>query len=197
MRKHSLAAALCVCAASALLASAADDRPADSLERSFPAGGRIRLELSAGDYTISGSSDEKLHVDWSVRDPGKMREVYVKPRINAADAVVAIEGPSNNDFRVRIRVPARSDLVVRMTAGDLRIRGIEGNKDVELHAGDVDIDLGPVFDLKHVEASVWAGDLKASKLNVVKGGLFRSLNWNGKGRYEVQAHLKAGDLRLN
>jgi hypothetical protein len=195
MRKHSLAAALC--AASALLASAADNRPTDSIERPFPAGGRIRFELSAGDYTIGGSSDQKLHVEWSVRDPERMRQVYVKPRINATDAVVAIEGPSNNDFRVRIRVPARSDLVVRLTAGDLRIEGIEGNKDVESHAGDVDIDVGPVADLKHVEASVWAGDLRASKLNVSKGGLFRSLRWDGKGRYEVQAHLKAGDLRLN
>lgn len=65
-----------------------------------------------------------------------------------------------------------------------------------MHAGDIEIEVGPVSDLKHVEASVWAGDLQAAPLKISKGGLFRSLKWDGKGRYDVLAHLKAGDLRL-
>jgi hypothetical protein len=194
MNKLSLAAALC--AGFALVAGAADNRPSDSLERSFAEGGRIRLDLSAGDYTISGSPDAKLWVEWSVRDAGLLRNVRVSPRVTGNEATLEIEGPRNNDFRVVVRVPEKSDLVVRMTAGDLRIKGVHGNKDVELHAGDLDIDVGPVADLRYVEASVWAGDLEASALKISKGGLFRSVKWNGKGRYEVQAHLKAGDLRL-
>jgi len=192
MNKLSLAAALC---AIALVASAADNRPSDSLERSFAEGGRIRLELSAGDYTISGSDDAKLHVEWSVKEASQLKEVRVSPKLTGSEAVVEVQGP-RNDFHVRIRVPARSDLVVRLTAGDLRIKGIQGNKDVELHAGDIEIEVGPVSDLKHVEASVWAGDLQAAPLKISKGGLFRSLKWDGKGRYDIQAHLKAGDLRL-
>jgi hypothetical protein len=194
MNKLSLAAVLCV--GFALLASAADKRPSDSLERSFAEGGRIRLDLSAGGYTISGSKDAKLRVEWSVRDAEKLKQVHVTPRITGSSATVEIEGPKNNDFDVHILVPARTDLVVRLTAGDLKIEGIQGNKDVESHAGDVEIEIGPVADLKYVEASIWAGDLKASALNISKEGLFRSIKWNGKGRYEVQAHLKAGDLRL-
>jgi hypothetical protein len=193
MKKLCLAAAFC--AGLALLASAAEDRPSDSLERSFAEGGRIRLDLSAGDYTISGSKDGKLRVDWNVKYPAQLKDVRVNPRITGSTANVEVEGP-RNDFHVVIRVPARSDLVVRMTAGDLRIKGIEGNKDVELHAGDIEIEVGPVADLKHVEASVWAGDLVASALKISKGGLFRHLKWDGNGRYLLDAHLKAGDLRL-
>ena len=193
MNKRSLAAALC--AAFALVASAADNRLSDSLERTFAEGGRIRLDLSAGDYTISGSADAKLHVEWSVKEASQLKEVRVSPKVTGSEAVVEVQGP-RNDFHVRIRVPARSDLVVRLTAGDLRIKGIQGNKDVEQHAGDIEIEVGPVSELKHVEASVWAGDLTASPLKISKGGLFRSFQWYGKGRYDVQAHLKAGDVKL-
>lgn len=193
MKKHAVAAALCV--GVAVPAVTAERRSTDSLERSFASGGRIRLELSAGDYLISGSSDENVHVEWSVRDPGDLKRVKVDARVEGTDARIQIDG-TKDDFRVRIRVPARSDMVVRLTAGDLKIEGIQGNKDVESHAGDMEIEMGPVADLRRVEASVWAGELRASALRISKGGLFRSLKWDGKGRYEVQAHLKAGDLSL-
>jgi hypothetical protein len=179
----------------ALAAAAADSRPSDSLERSFAEGGRIRLDLSAGDYTISGSSDAKLYVEWSTRDDADLRSVRVRPDLTGREPRLRVEGPSK-DFKVRIRLPARTDLVVRLTAGDLRIKGFQGHKDVESHAGDIEIDIGPVAELKHVEATVWAGDLEAAALKISKGGLFRHFSWDGNGRYEVQAHLKAGDLKL-
>ena len=193
MKVRPLAAVLS--AGFALAAAAADNRPSDSLERSFAEGGRIRLDLSAGDYTISGSSDAKLYVEWSARDESDLRSVRVSPALTGREPRLSIEGP-RQDFKVRIRLPARTDLVVRLTAGDLRIKGFQGHKDVESHAGDIEIDIGPVADLKHVEATVWAGDLEATALKISKGGLFRHLSWDGKGRYEVQAHLKAGDLKL-
>jgi hypothetical protein len=94
-------------------------------------------------------------------------------------------------------VPTQADLYVRLTAGDLRVESIRGNKDIELHAGDVDIDVGRPEDYQHVDASVWAGDLTAAPFHVNKGGLFRSFDWNGNGRYRLHARLKAGDLRLS
>ena len=77
-------------------------------------------------------------------------------------------------------MPERSDLYVRLTAGDIRIEDIRGNKDIELHAGDVRIDVGRADDYNSVDASVWAGDIKAEPFNTIKGGLFRSFEWNGK-----------------
>ena len=73
---------------------------------------------------------------------------------------------------------------------------IRGNKDIEMHAGDVDIDVGRPEDYKHVDAALWAGDLTATPFHVNKGGLFRSFDWNGNGPYRLHAHLMAGDLRL-
>jgi hypothetical protein len=97
---------------------------------------------------------------------------------------------------VTIQVPTRSDLYVRLTAGDMTVERVEGNKDIEAHAGDLNIDVIRAEDYHTVDASIWAGDLTARPFNVTKEGLFRSFDWKGHGPYRLHAHLKAGDLRL-
>jgi hypothetical protein len=170
-------------------------RPSDSLERPFAAGGRIRLDLSAGDYRVSGGPEPRIRVEWTVRDADQLSKVRIGADVQGSHATLTTSGPQNG-FRVVIRVPARSDLHVRLTAGDLTVEGIEGNKDVESRAGDVRIDVGRADDYSRVDASVWAGDLDARPYHVSKGGLFRSFDWRGSGPYRLHAHLLAGDLRL-
>jgi hypothetical protein len=177
-------------------AQTAASRPSDSLDRPFAPNGKIRMDLSAGDYAISGSKDQRIHIRWSVRDADQLSRVHARAEVRGADASIATDGPSNNGLRFDIQVPDRSDLYVRMTAGDIRIEDVRGNKDIELHAGDVRIDVGRAEDYSSVDASVWAGDIKAEPFNMNKGGLFRSFEWSGHGRYRLHAKLKAGDLRL-
>ena len=192
--------ALNVLAAFSLLASAglAGDeasRASDALERPFAGGGRVRMELSAGDYDILAGDDDKILVEWTVRDLGQLRSVEIATDIQGSEARIRSKGPSNH-FHVTIRLPARSDLDVRLTAGDLEINGIEGNKSIRSRAGDIKVDMGRVEDLGRVEASLWAGDLHAEPLGVSKGGIFRSFEWDGKGRFDVRVRLLAGDIRL-
>jgi len=177
-------------------AQATGDPPpaSSSLERSFRSGGRIFMELSAGEYRITGSTADRVRLDWSVRESAQLRHVHVRADINGGDARLITSGPNN--FRVGIEVPTRADLYVRLTAGELTIAGIEGNKDVELHAGEVTIDVGRAEDYNRVDGAVWAGELHASPFRVRKEGLFRSFDWRGSGRYRLHAHLKAGELRL-
>ena len=182
--------------AAPLSQTAEDTRPSSSLERAFSHNGRIRMDLSAGDYRISGSPDNRIRLEWSVRDADQLPKVHARADVRDRDASITTDGPSNKGFKVTIQVPRHADLYVRLTAGDLRIEGIEGNKDVELHAGDVRIDVGRAEDYKSVDASVWAGEIQAAPFQVNKGGLFRSFDWRGKGTYRLHAHLKAGDLRL-
>ena len=174
-----------------------DGRPSSSLERAFSQNGRVRMDLSAGDYHISGSPDDRIRMEWSVRDSDQLPKVRATADVRDHEARILTDGPvHNNGFRVAIQVPRQTDLHVRLTAGDLRIDGIQGNKDVELHAGDVRIDVGRAEDYKNVDASVWAGEIQAAPFQVFKGGLFRSFDWSGKGPYRLHAKLKAGDLRL-
>ena len=178
------------------LVAAQDSRSSSSLERPFASNGRVRMELSAGEYHIAGSADNRIHMEWSTRDAESLAKVHNRVDVRDRDASLMTDGPSNRNFRVTIHVPKQTDLYVRLTAGDLRVEDIRGNKDIELHAGDARIDVGRAEDYNSVDASLWAGDIKAEAFNIYKDGLFRSFDWKGKGPYKLHAHLKAGDLRL-
>ena len=80
----------------------------------------------------------------------------------------------------------------------MRVRGVTGDKDVELYAGDLTIEAGSASDYRHADASVTSGDLDASAFSVTKAGLFRSFQQdNAAGKYTLHAHLMAGDLKIH
>ncbi len=175
--------------------SRSTQRPSDALEAPFIAGGQIVMDLSAGEYRISASPDNQIRLQWSVRRQSQLEGVEAYADVNGADATIVLDGPTN-DFRVTIEVPQRSDISIELSAGELSIEDIVGNKDIRLNAGELRIDVGHPEDYGRVEASVWAGELKATPFRIVKGGLFRSFDWRGAGEYRLRAHLKAGELDL-
>jgi sarcosine oxidase gamma subunit len=166
-----------------------------SLEHAFSAGGRITLKLSAGDYDVRSGAPDKIAVSWTTKNDSDLQKVRVKIDAYRTDATISTDAPHGN-FHVTIDLPSASDLVVRLTAGDLTISGITGSKDVESHAGDMNIHVGNPEDYGHVDASVHAGDLNAAPFGESKGGLFRSFNWNGPGKHRLHIHLGAGDINL-
>jgi hypothetical protein len=120
----------------------------------------------------------------------------VKVDVFVADGVAAVltEGPANR-LHVVIEVPARSDVRLRMRAGDVAITGIEGHTDVRMTAGDLTIGVRP-GSLSRAHASVTFGDLDAPALGISKSGIRRSLDWTGAGAYALDVRLGAGDLRI-
>lgn len=189
----------CLWAAIPLLAvvvSAQDARTSSSLERSFPANGSVKMDLVAGDYLITGTPKEGVRIAWSARDSEALASVQVRADVRDRELKITTDGPSNRGLRFTIQLPNQSDLYVRLSAGDLKLEDVRGNKDVELRAGDLRIDVGRADDYRRVDASLWAGDIKASAFGIFKSGLFRSFDWTGKGNYRLHAHLMAGDLYL-
>ena len=193
MARMALSAAACL-AAFALWTSAVAAQ-GTSMEKAFAGGGTAELQLSAGEYRISGSPDERIRVHWRTQDPDDLSRARVRVDVAGSRAVVTTDGPRNG-FSADIRLPRRTHLVLDLSAGDLQIRGLEGNKAVSVRAGDVEIETGRLTTLRHVNASVRIGDLNASPFSVAKGGFFRSFQWDGQGAYDVRAHLTVGDLRL-
>lgn len=192
------AAALAVLLLVFVSVAAADDpdvRYADDLERAFAPGGIVRLDLSAGEYRIRRGEERRIRVRWRTRTAAELDDVRVRTEVRGTEARVRTSGPRNH-FHVEIELPGRSDLFLRMTAGDLSITGIEGNKDVRLLAGNLSIEVPDASAYGRVLASVTAGDLRAHPFGVTTGGLFRSFTRNGRGRFELRARLWAGDLRI-
>jgi hypothetical protein len=150
------------------------------------------MNLRSGDVTIVGTDAAVVRVSCTIGN-GQSNDV----RITFAANRLTIRGGPHNDVRFRIEVPRSTNLVVRCSAGDFMLSGITGDKDIELNAGDLTIEVGDPASYRHVEASVLAGDLRASAFGIEKDGLFRSFDRNyPSGRYRLRARLLAGDLTL-
>jgi hypothetical protein len=108
---------------------------------------------------------------------------------------IETDGPSNN-FHVDIELPARCDLIVRLSAGELTLTGVEGHKDVSAYAGELTIGIEKPEAYRSVQTSVWAGELNAAPFKDAREGVFPSFKWKGKGTYDLHARLMAGEIHL-
>jgi hypothetical protein len=165
---------------------------ASPFEAPAVSGREIAMNLRAGDIEIAGTDAAVVRVSCTV-DRGRSDQV----RISFAANRLTIRGGPRNDVHFHIEIPRATNLVVRASAGDMTLSGITGDKDVELNAGDLTINVGDPASYRHVEASVLAGDVRASAFGIEKDGLFRSFDKTfSAGRYRLRAKLLAGDLTL-
>ena len=175
------------------------DDPQKPFQQYFANGGTVRLMLASGDYTVRAGTSDRIFVSWKAensRYTRDMKNIRVKAAALAGNAAtIRTEGPAKH-ARVTIEVPPKTNLYLRMRAGDVKIEGIEGDKDIHMTAGDLTIEVAPAA-YSSVHASVKVGDLKARPLGISKDGLGNSFRWSGAGKYKLDATLFAGDLTLS
>ena len=161
------------------------------VEAKFAPGGKIRMDLCSSGIELVGTDDDMVRVSYD-RDA----DVRVRLETFGNEADLRVTSCPHNNFRLRIEVPRASSLHVRMFAGQLDVRDVTGDKNVELSFGQLNLDVGNPDDYAHADASVNSGDLEARAFGVSKGGLFRSFDHSGPGKYRLHAHLGAGQLEL-
>jgi hypothetical protein len=162
----------------------------------LPAGARLRLHVRSGDIRILGTDEHKISVDVSGRNSDRARDLRVTLKERGGATDVRISGGPKNDIRLTIRIPRETDLYARIPFGEVHVENVRGDKDIELHAGDLIVQVGDAADYGHVDASVLAGDLDGRPFGENRGGLFRSFKKSGEGRHRLHAHVGAGDLTL-
>ena len=101
-------------------------------EKDFVSGGKIEMTLESGDYKIRASSDNRIHVRWN---EASGKGVQVKLTTNGKSADLRVENTPHNNFHAIIEVPALTDVRIRLTAGNLEMAGIKGDKDIEAKCG--------------------------------------------------------------
>jgi hypothetical protein len=176
------------------LAAAQDmniDRTGNSpVEAKFQTAGRVRMELCPGGIELIGTDDPVLRVSYL---SGQSR---VRMDVMGDHADLRLSGCPHSNFRARIELPKAVALYVRMFAGQLDVSGVTGDKNIELSFGQLNIDAGHSEDYARVDASVNSGAIDASPFDVHKGGLFRSFDQTGHGKYRLHAHVGAGQIDL-
>jgi hypothetical protein len=197
MRTSFPAIGLCLLASSLAVHGEVTGTCEQKFEAKFQPGGEIRLQIRSADIELTGSDSPVVRVTCELKHDEDASDITIRFTADGNSGSLRVRGGPNEGVRIRIEVPKSSNLFVRAPAGDLTLTGITGDKDVEIHAGDLTISVGNPGDYKHADGSVWAGDLTASAFGVTKDGLFRSFDKdNASGKYRLHAHVGAGDLVL-
>jgi hypothetical protein len=175
---------------------AEDRRPQATVQKNFVSGGTIRLHLESGGYTISPSDSHNIVVTYRANSESRLRRVKVEIQLEDSSADVFVTDTPNNRFEATIEVPRHSNLWIRLTAGELDVEAVEGDKNLELRAGALQVDIPHPQEYGHRDASVTIGSLESSAFDVSKGGMFRSFEQQGPGKYRLHAHVLTGDIDL-
>lgn len=178
------------------LLRAEDRRPEATVQKKFVSGGTIRLHLESGGYTITPSDSENIVVTYHANSESRLQQVKVEIQPSASSAEVYVTDTPSNKFEATIEVPRHSNLWVRLTAGELDVEAVEGDKNLELRAGSLQVEIPHPDEYGHRDASVTMGGLEASAFDVSKGGMFRSFEQQGPGKYRLHAHVLTGDIDL-
>ena len=156
----------------------------------------LRLHLQDGDFRVVASDSDEItiHTDGKNRGLAKKMEVRLKRTGDSLDIVFS--HVPKNEFRVTIAVPRETNLYARMRAGGLSVAGVAGDKDLELLAGDLSIQVPDAAEYGPVDLSVRFGDVSGGQFGNPKGSIGNSLKHDGNGKYKLHAHVFAGDLLL-
>jgi hypothetical protein len=155
----------------------------------------LAIELSSGDYQIVPSQSDCIAVVYQENTPEETRKIEVQIASGHGQNTLKVAGPKSN-FHAVIEVPRKTDLHVRMTTGDLHVGDVEGNKDIEMRAGNLELNSLRPRDYAKADFSVRVGDLNAPSFKEVKSGMWRSFHTYGPGKYRLHAYVGVGDLTL-
>ena len=154
----------------------------------------LDIELGSGDYQIVASASDSIAV---VYDEGADAVRNVKVQIDSGHGQnhIKIAGEKSN-FHAVIEVPRKTDLRVRMSAGGLSIGDVEGNKDIEIAAGNLELNSLRPQDYAQADFSVRVGDVYAPLFKTAKTRLRQTFRTSGPGKYRLHAHVGVGDMTL-
>jgi hypothetical protein len=160
-------------------------------EKAFAAGGKIDLQLESGNYEVHPSTGNRVRIATDEH----IGDASVEVTVDGTNASIKTTSTPNR-FHATIEVPATSDLVVHLTAGNFELEGISGNKDITSNAGNIKVSVGNPDDYATVDASLKAGDIDASAFGGSKSGVMPHFTWSGPGKRTLRADLGAGNLVL-
>ena len=164
------------------------------MEFECPPNTPLRLHVRSGEILIVGTDDSKISVDLAGKNVDKIQDVKARFSLAKNVADFYLTGGPRSELQIIIHVPKNSDLTARVSAGDVSVQDVIGNKDVELQAGELTIAVGKPEEYGHIDMSVNAGEVDAEIFGDSKGGLFRSFSRESNGKYRLHAHVGAGQL---
>jgi hypothetical protein len=167
--------------------------------RAFAPGGSLHLTMRTGDVRILKGDTNQIRVRYTSESQRSDFADHVTLRfdVHGKDATIDFHMPTHGDVAVEVEVPAQTDLRVNLSVGDVTVRGVEGNKDLEVHVGDIEVEPVRQASYRRLEASTHIGDITTAEYMRVHGWLGNSVKSDGTGAYRVHVHTRIGDITFD
>jgi hypothetical protein len=159
----------------------------------------LRVESRPAGLEFVATDDEMVHVTCSIDDADVAAHIHLKFSGSASDGKLTVDSDYANHgkLQIRIEVPRKTNLSIRMPAGKVTIEDVVGNKDIDLHAGQVAISSKQVWNYKSLDLSVALGSLEAPAYGVKDGGFLHTLKHETTdGEYHLRASVGTGEIKL-
>jgi hypothetical protein len=158
----------------------------------------LTIDSRPAGLEIVGTDDAAIHVSCTSKDAEEAEQIRLRFSGNEDHGKLTITGGSHEgNFQVRIEVPRKTSLRVKMSAGQVKVEEIVGDKDIDLYAGQVSISSARLWDYRSVHVSVDIGDVNAQIYGADKGGFFRTFSkQSAGGEYSLHAHVMTGQIEL-
>jgi hypothetical protein len=160
----------------------------------------LAIDSRPAGIEIVATNEEAIHVSCTAEDMSAARDVRLQLSGTATHAKLTVKGDhlKHGDLKIRIAVPRKVNLEVQMPAGEVKVNDIVGDKDIELHAGQVTIVSAHAWDYKSIDVSVTIGQVNAEVYGTQTGGFFRSFRKDDpNGEYRLKAHVATGQIDLS
>jgi hypothetical protein len=161
---------------------------------SWAAAGELEIELTAGSVRIVPGAAGRVRVLAPVRTDDDTN-VELRAKYSGKGGAGRLDVRARDELVVTIEVPPSVALAVKMSAGELHVGPIAGDKDVKLAAGELVLRAGDADQAADVQLSVVTGQITWRQLGVDQGGFFRSYERDGSGP-KLRARVTVGELRI-
>lgn len=187
----------------------AADIPIDHVSLPVPSDKTVHLKFPVGSLRVEASSDRQVSFElsghcrrwWGDDCRDRAERIHIRSESSDGQVDLSVKGyPKMNaggfELRGVLRLPAELALKVDMGVGEVDIRDIEGDLDVDLGVGDANIH-APDRAVRSVDVNTGVGDadVVARGSRVRRHGFISSsASWDeGRGRSTVSLHVGVGD----
>ena len=161
----------------------------------------LSIDSRPAGLEIVGTDAETIHITCQSHNGDSDNSSRIRLRFspNAIGGKLKIQGEHmrhDNGVQIRIEVPKKTAISVRMFAGEVKVDQVSGDKDVQIGAGQITIS-NHSWTYRSVDASVSIGQVNAPMYNANKGGFFRSVSESStNGEFRLRAHVTTGQIDL-
>ena len=183
-----------------------------TVELTVPPTAAVHVAIPPGDAIVEGTDNDGFKAEMEIRCESETsacakRAEQVRWVVDQSDTAVSVSAAPeamfsyrNADITTHVWVPSERSLAVVMSAGDLEIRRVSGCLDVDMTAGDVEVEV-PEASVRtaHLDANFGDATLVTSRDSIEghrRALVGADVNWaGGQGACALSIDLNFGDVQ--